>query len=182
MWATFCNVREAGRKEQLQFRELVLALLIVFISCGVVFGQLAQPRYTLTVIAVKPMVKVGSELRLQIIQKNTTDKDQPFWVENAARLHGEYLHLIEVRQSDGKQPLRSKYFREVKDEAGNFVPGTASNGALIAKKPGEAIVSSIDLNELYELKPGKYTVRVFQKDDIGKVTVTSNIIAVTVTP
>jgi hypothetical protein len=52
----------------------------------------------------------------------------------------------------------------------------------IAKKPGEAIKSSIDLNELYELKPGKYTAQMYQKDDIAKVNVKSNIITVTVTP
>jgi hypothetical protein len=76
----------------------------------------------------------------------------------------------------------SKYFREVRDETDNLMSGPAGNGALMRKKPGETIESSIDLNELYELGPGKYALRVFQKDKLGKVIVTSNPITVTVTP
>ena len=105
-----------------------------------------------------------------------------FWIENLAVLHGEYLYQIDVLQADGSEAPRSKYFREVRDDAGNFMPGTAGNGALVRKKPREAIVSSIDLNQLYDLKPGKYTVQVFQKDSIAKMIIRSNIIAVTVTP
>jgi hypothetical protein len=103
-------------------------------------------------------------------------------MESKAGLHGEYLYLVDVRQLDGKKATRSEYFREVRDEADHLMPGTAGNEVLISKKPGETIVSSIDLNELYELKPGKYAVRVFQKDDIGKATVTSNTLNVSVTP
>jgi hypothetical protein len=164
----------------MRLRALILFLIVVT-SRDIGFAQSAQPRYSLTISAMKTTVKAGSELRVKIVQENTTAKDQMFWIENVAGLHGEYLYLIDLLQLDGKKTPRSKYFREVRDEADNFMPGTASNGAFIWKKPGEVIVSSIDLNELYELRPGKYTVRVFQKDDVDKVTVTSNIITVTVT-
>ena len=163
-------------------RVRALVLLFALTSCGIGFGQVSQPRYSLTISAVKPTVRSGSEIRIRIVQENTTDTDQMFRMESKAGLHGEYLYLVDVRQLDGKKATRSEYFREVRDEADHLMPGTAGNEVLISKKPGETIVSSIDLNELYELKPGKYAVRVFQKDDIGKATVTSNTLNVSVTP
>jgi hypothetical protein len=121
-------------------------------------------------------------MRIRIAQTNTTDQNQPFWIEKVARLHGEYLYLISVSREDGSKAPRTKYFRETRDETGNFMPGTATNGVLVIRKPGETIESSLDLSELYELKPGKYTVQVYQNDSIANLTVKSNILTLTVTP
>jgi hypothetical protein len=142
----------------------------------------AQPRYSITISAANATVKGGSEIRVQIVQKNTTDRDQPFWIENIAKLHGEYLFLINVTRADGNKVHRSEYFRGVRDEAGNFMPGIGMSGGIIIEKPGDSFTSSIDLNELYELTPGKYAVQVYVNDSIAKVTVKSNTITVMVTP
>jgi hypothetical protein len=40
----------------------------------------AQPRYSITISAANATVEAGSEIRVQIVQKNTTDRDQPFWI------------------------------------------------------------------------------------------------------
>lgn len=42
--------------------------------------------------------------------------------------------------------------------------------------------SAFDLNELYDLKRGKYTVQVYQNDSIAQFMIKSNTITVTVTP
>lgn len=172
---------ERKRKPMVTHRAFVLAIMCITAQ-EVCWPQTSKPRYSITISTAKTTVKRGSELRIQIVQKNTTDKDQMFWVEALAVSHGEYAYLIDVLRSDGKRPARSKYFREVRDDAGNFMPGTAGNGALLSKKPGESVVSSLDLNQLYDLNPGKYSVQVYQNDNIAHVTVRSNIITVTVTP
>ena len=145
-------------------------------------AQATEPRYSITISPLNATAKVGSELRVTIVQKNTTGTDQMFWIEPAARLHGELLYQIDVLQSDGKKAARSKYFQGVRDDAGRLRGGIGLNGVALGKKPGESIVSSIDLNELYDLQPGEYTVQVYQKDSIAKTTVKSNIITVTVAP
>lgn len=157
-------------------------VLIAVISPTNGLSQSTQPRYSITISATKTTFKVGSEVRLQIVQKNTTDLNQQFWIENIETLHGEYVFLINATRVDGMNVPRSKYFREVRDEAGNFMPGTAGNGMSIMKKPGESIQSSIDLNELYELESGKYTIYVYQKDKISKNTIKSNTLTVTLYP
>ena len=165
----------------MRVRALSLFLTVVILQeIGLAQGR--QARYSLTINAVDTTAKAGSELRVKIVQRNTTNKDQMFWVEAVAGLHGEYLYLVDVLQADGKKAPKSKYFQEVRDDADNFMPGTAGNGALISKKPGEVVISSIDLNELYDLKPGKYKVDIYQKDNIANMTVRSNVVAVTVTP
>jgi hypothetical protein len=40
----------------------------------------AQPRYSITISAANATAGTGSEIRVQIVQKNTTDRDQPFWI------------------------------------------------------------------------------------------------------
>jgi len=160
------------------------ALILLFVAVTLQqtgLAQTAQPRYSITISAANTTVKAGREVRIHIVQNNTTDKEQPFWLEGNPAYHGEYLYLIDVRQSDGKKPSRSKYFQSLTDDTGNFRGGVALNGGLVMKKPGEAITSSIDLNELYELTPGKYAVQVYQNDSIAKLTVKSNIITVNVT-
>jgi hypothetical protein len=62
------------------------------------------------------------------------------------------------------------------------MPGVGMRGGIIIEKLGDSFTSSIDLNELYELTPGEYTVRVFVKDAIAKVTVKPNTITAMVTP
>jgi hypothetical protein len=52
-------------------------------------------------------VKAGSEVRVQIVQKNTTDRDEPVWIEKIAKLHGEYLFSIDVTPADGNKAHRS---------------------------------------------------------------------------
>jgi len=160
-------------------------VLILFLAAATPLqtcsAQATQPRYSIT-ISPLATAKAGSELRVTIVQKNTTGTDQMFWIEPAARLHGELLYQIDVLQSDGKKAARSKYFQGVRDDAGRLRGGIGLNGVALGKKPGESIVSSIDLNELYDLQPGEYTVQVYQKDSIAKTTVKSNIITVTVVP
>jgi hypothetical protein len=99
-----------------------------------------------------------------------------------SKLHGEYVFLINVTRADGNKVHRSEYFRGMRDEAGNFMPGVGMSGGIIVEKPGDSFTSSSDLNELYELTPGKYAVQVYVKDSIAKVAVKSNTITVMVTP
>lgn len=156
------------RKNRMQVRMLALVLIAVAYQ-QVIWAQTPVARYSITISLPNATIKAGSEARVQVVQKNTTNQDQPFWDEKVAGLNGEYLYLIDVLQSDGTKPQSTKYFREVRDDAGNFLPGTAGNGWLITKRPGETITSSFDLNELYELKPGKYTVQVSQRDNVSKI-------------
>lgn len=101
---------------------------------------------------------------------------------NGATAHGEYLYDLTVLDSHGQKAPRSEYFQGLKDQNGDFRAGVGLNGGVVMKRPGESITSWIDLNELYELKPGKYTVQVYQNDSIAKMTAKSNILTITVTP
>jgi hypothetical protein len=156
--------------------------LIAAASPEIGLAQTAQPRYSITISTAKTTVKAGADVRIQIVQKNTTDRDQPFWIEKSAKLHGEYIFSINLTRADGNEVHKSEYFRGVRDEAGNFRPGVATGGGIIIEKPGDSFASSIDLNELYELTPGKYAVQVYVRDGIAEVTVRSNTITVTIAP
>jgi len=165
---------------------MVGRVLILFLAAATPLrmcsAQAAQPRYSITISPVNPTAKVGSEFRVKIVQTNTSGENQYFWLDANAPRHGEYLYRIDAWLSDGRSAPRSKYFREVRDDTGKLRGGTGGSAVMIRKKPGESIVSSIDLNELYDLQPGEYTVQVYQKDSIAKTTVKSNIITVTVVP
>ena len=99
----------------------LVPFLIAMALQDIGFAQNPLPTYSLTISAVNSTVKAGSELRVRIVQKNITADDQMFQIESIAALHGEYLYLIDLVQSNGKKATRSKYFREVRDDTDHIM-------------------------------------------------------------
>ena len=58
---------------------------------------------------------------------------------------------------------------------------THGGGPRLVKADG-TLTDTIDLNKLYDLQPGKYTIQVERLDEDGKTVVKSNTITVNVTP
>jgi hypothetical protein len=71
----------------------LVAFLMAVGSQGIGLAQStqqgAQPRYSITISSANTRVKAGSELRVQIVQKNITDQDQLFWVWKNYKSKGE---------------------------------------------------------------------------------------------
>jgi len=145
----------------------------------------AKDRFSLTLDPSHVEAKIGSELKVSILLKNLTDKYVVMNVENGSQ--GEFDYTIRLMNKGGQEPSHTKYFRAVRGEDSGDASETTTlvvvgSSGYRGLKPGEGFVKTIDLNKLYLLKPGKYTVQVERMDDESKTIVKSNIITVTVTP
>jgi len=145
----------------------------------------APAPYAIAIDAARTEAKVNSGQEVRILLTNLTDKDLILDVDNGSR--GESDYTIQVLDKDGQEPPRTRYHRAVRGEDSsdpntNTVLVFMRSSGLRAVKPGKALEEKIDLNELYVLKPGKYSVQVERLDSDGKTHMKSNKITVTVNP
>jgi hypothetical protein len=173
----------------MQTKKVLGALFILTIPLFNLMGaQSAQVRAnapcSVTVSAPIIEVKTGSELKVRIELTNLTDKDLVMELDKGSR--GEFDYTIHVLGKDGQEPPETRYLRAVKGED-TFDPVSQTELIVVGSngfrtvKPGETLAHAIDLNRLYLLKPGKYTVQVERFEGGTKTHAKSNKITVTVT-
>jgi hypothetical protein len=148
--------------------------------------------FTLTIAAPKDVVKTGTDIRIDITIKNTSDHEID--LERSVRLDlGEWFTDVEVSDEKGNALTETKYYRllrgkpvpdDERQRDGAYVPRAQQVFGLVryAVKSGETLPDGLVLNKLVEFRgPGKYTVRVSRRDETSKVRVVSNSIVVTLT-
>jgi hypothetical protein len=123
------------------------------------------------------IVKAGSEIRLDIVLKNTSRHDV-----RVVRSKGdaELDYEIDIRDQKGKPTMETPYGRKIhgKDSDATAKTGSWISGTL---KPDQEFEQCIVLNKVYDLSPGTYVIQLQRRDLASKGVVKSNKIVLTVT-
>jgi hypothetical protein len=172
---------------------MLLASTVIVLSAGAALAQTSaanspeQPDFTLTIRARQPEVKVGAEIRVEVVTTNTstesftvTDGNPPPWAE--------VLYQTYVRNENGELAPETKVGRIIRTRKDEDHPKAdvifvGSGAPLRELRPGETTIKDeIVLNRLYDLsKPGKYSVQLVCEDSKNpSKTVKSNTITVIV--
>lgn len=168
---------------------LKVLLLIIVVGSLVsltVGGKSAKPYFSVTISAPQA-VKVGSAAILNIAVTNTSSTTTPF-SSGYGEDQGEFGCDFSVLTAEGKPAPETRYMKAVegKDQGPGpqLVISTRSLSTRLA--PGESMKFRADLNKLFDLEPGKYTVQLsrFESAWEGRpeAVVKSNTITITVTP
>jgi hypothetical protein len=145
-----------------------------------------SPGFSLHIEAKPPSVKLGSAITIEVTLTNTSNSDLLY---NPGDF-GEDVNVRDERGSALKATPEGEVFKGTGDNHKVLPNGMYSfqtrgngNGKLLIIKPKESAVRSLTIDGLFDFRsPGKYTVEVTRKDLDSKVTVKSNIIAVTLVP
>lgn len=169
-------------------RRYLFVTLVTLAVPGV--SRAADPTISITISTRRPVVQLGSELRINIVLKNISSHPIEFW-RSPSEERGEQSHEVEVRDEQGNKMPETTYYRVVrgktKDEAprpdGKFSPMNLG-GSNLSKtvEPGGTFSDGMILNKLIDMvAPGKYTITVRRFDEATKSYVSSNTITLTVT-
>lgn len=158
-----------------------------FVGSGAGWGS-----FSVTITAPKSVVRAGTDIRIDISVKNTSDHEID--LPRSVRLDlGEWFTDVEVSDEKGNALTETKYYRLLRgkpvpnDEPrrdGKFAPRAQQRLGLSGYTipPGGTMPDGLVLNKIVEFRgPGKYTVRVSRLDEATKVRVVSNSIVVTLT-
>jgi hypothetical protein len=149
-------------------------------------AQGTRPSFSVTISVPQDVVAAGSEVKVRIILKNTSNHDIVIPRSNAED-EGEFHNKITVRDEEGNLvadkatvSARTDKNKDTQSELTNLTMETVVSFTL---KPGESLKDGIKLSEIYDLsKPGKYSIEVERIDESTKTVVKSNMIMLTVTP
>jgi hypothetical protein len=164
-------------------------LLVLAISAHIAMAgpaqKSAQASFSVAISAPQTAVKAGSEIKINIILANTSDRQLVITVDRGAQ--GEFDYTIKLSDSNGHEPPETKYFRAVRGKDASDPGDTTTlvvspSSGLKGLKPGETFKSTIDLTELYNLQQGRYAIQLERFDDKSKTLVKSNKLTVSVIP
>jgi hypothetical protein len=143
---------------------------------GVSPSQGAQRPFSIVITAAQATVKVGSEVRVDVQLKNTSDVDIVFGDLSRS------IYDMDVRNSKGEQAPETERMRKIHTPEQT---GARFEGSIISDKlePGNTVEEYISVDKYYDMtKPGKYTIQFQRTDRLTKKTVKSNTITITVMP
>lgn len=135
----------------------------------------------LSISVDQDVVRVGSELKLNVVLANASGEEEIVVGTSAA---GEQNYKLSVTDLQGKPPASTKYGRALKGETwiqdGKTVV-VVDKYMPVHLPPSKTLKETIDLNKLYDLsQPGKYRIQAERYDEERKVWVKSNAIVVTI--
>jgi hypothetical protein len=167
-------------------KQLFSLVFIGFFSSAISYAA-DWPPFSITLSSPHDTWKVGSAVTVKIALTNTSD--QAVLIRKSfAQDAGEVFMDVEVKDDQGNQPPRTKYYRRLRQEGGYDSEMSPDEEFLVSRsvkkiflKPGETIEVGIVVNRLFDLdRPGKYSVRVQQRGEGAKSAVASNTITVIV--
>ena len=158
-------------------RSLLLFLVVV---SGL---SAAADRFSITVNAPKPTVKVGTDVTIEVVLKNTSAGNFLYGSGSKPEDQGETDYKVEVQDETSKRAPETSYGHKLR--TGEDSPGqhTVIVGSFVSFElpPGGVVKNEILVNKLYDLsKPGKYEIHVERLDDAGGASIKSNTITITV--
>jgi len=174
----------------------ILLILPALLACGALTaarnGQSAngmpatKEAISLSISAIKDVVKSGSPVVLEIAMKNTSNHDISYWFENRED-RGGFDYLIDVWDDKQAVPEYTKLGRGLKgrEDPAYVSPDTPINSSGVVRilKVGEIATDRVSVSKIYDLtRSGKYTIQVRRFDEESKIQVKSNKVTVTVTP
>jgi hypothetical protein len=161
----------------LKLMSLTAALTIVPLISAQSTKSAKKPSFSIAINA-EDVVKADSNVPLDIILTNTSDKD----MSSGEILGGAELNYdIDVRGSKGELAPETSFGRKLHHKD----PGFTLGGSVVAYhlKPGRTHETRSFLNRVYDLsQPGKYTIQVQRRDPGSNTIVKSNATTITVVP
>jgi hypothetical protein len=149
--------------------------------------QSANPPFSLTLSAVQPIVKAGSDVWVNVTLKNKSDHKISVYKENTDD-QGGFVYQFNVSDDKGALVPETKFARRLNchltaDELAKEPCVGLRSGGHIPVDPRGTMEDRMNVSRLHDLsQPGKYTIQVERYDDESKTFVKSNTITVIVTP
>jgi hypothetical protein len=144
------------------------SIMLVIAILGPSLAQAKAQSFTLKISAVQNVVKVGSNVRVKIELKNTSEDDISLGgmpcgnKEGCPELQG--YHFI-VRNFQGKEPPLTKWGRQVfgRPKPNETFPRVILESVVsFPLSPGQTYTTEIIVSNLYDLSvPGIYTIQIF---------------------
>jgi hypothetical protein len=175
---------------------LVLAwTVLVCVAEAAQVPQSTQPPFSINISIFKEVLPLGSEIRVQILDKNISDHEI-ILDRSPAVDQGEIRHSIEVYDEKGSPVPETGYYKRLKGKPNSGYPrvvltptGSYSEDIIpmgsyigFSLKPGDTLNDEAILNKSFVFTtPGKYTVRVSRFENGRKTEVKSNTITITLT-
>jgi hypothetical protein len=163
----------------------IVAILTVLAGAT---ANCAEPALRLTISASEPVVKAGSDVKVNVVLRNVGD--QAVNLTAAPKVFngsvGEvHFYRATVKDGKGDPAVYTAFGKKIWGE--DAAPGALFDGSMLLVaplNPGEQHKHSLMIGKLYDLsKPGKYTIQVTRLDLEGtKIPLKSNTITVTVEP
>ncbi len=155
-----------------RFIPLILSLVIFDVS----LSPGAQQPFSIVITTAQVTVKVGSEVRVDIQVKNSSDAnimlDSP----------GSPSYDMDVRDSKGEQAPETELMRKIHAPQD---PSTRLEGSFVVPilPRGQSVQQYLSVSKFYDISTaGKYTIQLQATDHLSKKSVKSNTITVIVTP
>jgi hypothetical protein len=159
---------------------VVVFLSAMFVTAEASLAQDKKPEFSVTISTPNSTVESGSDIRLDITLTNVLERD--ILVGKVPRRgQAEITFVIDVRDSEGKEPVETEYGIKVHGKSkGPF--GLNARVWSIRLKPGGTLKDYSLLNHIYDLsQPGTYTVKAHRIDAESNTVVESNVVTVDVT-
>lgn len=165
-----------------------MAVLLILSCVSLSMGPTASPGggvpFSVVITGPQKPVKAGSEVKIEIVLRNTSDRE--ITVGRTLVSQAEFHYLIEVRDSQGHPAPDTEYGRRIMGrETGKRTIMYSSGDAFFTLKPNDTLDDEAVVTKLYDLsQTGKYFIQVtrspLEKVDNGRIK--SNIITITVIP
>ena len=155
-----------------------LFALLLTGACGVfVIGQGQSPKqpFAIVISAVESTVKARSSVPIKVQMTNTSSQDLDASGNWSDLTGADPNYVFDVRDSTGKLAPKRVY-EHPELQFGKAIFRTVG--------PGGSITDTPDISRQYDMsRPGKYTIQVRREipKGLGKGTVKSNVITVTIT-
>lgn len=154
---------------------LKLALILITMAvCAASSTQSSTPPFALTLDAEENSVKAGSEVKVDITLRNSSNR-----AISISYGLSELDYAFEVRDSQNRIPPDTEFARKSKGRA------YFSSVHVFYLQPGESLPKApLVVSKFYDLsRPGKYLVQVSRAvpKELGSGTVKSNAITITIT-
>ena len=166
-------------------RPIFLLLLIGMSSFGrPTANQVGAVPFSILITGPEKPVKAGSEVKIGIVLKNTSDRE--IAVGRTSVSQAEFHYLVDVRDGKGHPAPNTEYGRRIMGrEAGERTIIFSSGDALFTLKPNETLEDEAVVSKLYDLsRPGKYFIQAIRKplEKVSTGQVKSNTITITIVP
>jgi hypothetical protein len=172
--------------ESASLKVLLLNIAVVLTVSLTALAESTKPYFSVTISAPQ-RVKAGGAAIVSIAVTNTSKSTTAF-SSGFREDQGEFECDFNVLASDGKQAPETRYMKAIKGKDQGPGPQLVTNTKSLSTRlaPGEALKFSADLNKLFDLAPGKYTVQLSHFESAwaehpGAV-VKSNTIILTIVP
>jgi hypothetical protein len=169
--------------ESASLKVLLLNIAVILTVSLTATAESAKPYFSVT-ISAQQSVKASGAAIVNIAVTNMSKSTTAF----SSGFAGEFERDFNVLASDGRQAPETRYMKAVKGQDQGPGPQLVINTRSLSTRlaPGEALKFSADLNKLFDLAPGKYTVQLSHFENAWAehpgAMAKSNTISITVIP